>query len=73
MSFLVFPCYHGNYFLYFLAHVLNWGQTYHHAKFERNSPTGLARMIILIYRQKDRQAGRQTNRQTDISFYIYSR
>ena len=45
----------------FLAHVLSWVKSYHHAKFNRNPCTGLARMMV------------QTDRQTDISFYKYRR
>ena len=42
--------YHGNHFLDFVAHVLSWVKTYHHAKFQRNPSTGLARMKIQTYR-----------------------
>ena len=34
----------------FLAHALSWIKTYDDAKFQRNSPTGLARMIVQTYR-----------------------
>ena len=33
---LTFSCYHSNHFPEFLAHVLSWVNTYHHAKFQRN-------------------------------------
>ena len=36
IPFLAFSRYHGNHFVKFLAHVLNWVKTYHHAKFQRN-------------------------------------
>ena len=42
----IFSLTHGNHFPKFLAHVLSWVITYHHAKFQRNPPTGLARMIV---------------------------
>ena len=47
------------FYRFFKAHVLSWVKTYCHAKFQRNSYTGLARMMV------------QTYRQTDISFYTY--
>ena len=46
-----------------LAHVLSWVKNCHHAKFQRNLPTGLARMMV--------QTNIQTDKHTDISFYIY--
>ena len=51
--------YHGNHFAKFLAHVLSWVKTYHHAEFQRYPPTGLARMMV----QTDRQTDGQTDRQ----------
>ena len=47
----------------FLALVLSWIKTYHHAKFQRNPLTGLARMMV--------QTDRQTDRQTSLYVYIY--
>ena len=67
IPFLTFSRYYGNYFPDFLAHVLNWVKTYHHAKFKRNTPTGLARMVVQIYRH------RQKDRQTSPFIYIYYR
>ena len=61
IPFLAFSHYHGNHFMKFLAHVLSWVKTYHHAEFQRNSPTGLARMMVQTYRQTDQQTDRQTN------------
>ena len=50
--------YHGNYFLDFLAHVLSWVKTYHHAKFQRNPPrfdqNGGTNMDIQAYRQTEK-------------------
>ena len=46
IPFLAFSHYHGNHFPDFLAHVLSWVKTYHHAKFHGNPPTGMARMMI---------------------------
>ena len=34
-----------------LAHILSSVKTIHHAKFQKNSPTGLARMMVQTYRQ----------------------
>ena len=51
---VAFSCYHGNHFAKFLAHVLSWVKTYHHADFQRNPPTGLARMMVQTDRQTDR-------------------
>ena len=51
--FLAFFRYNGNYFPDFLAHLLRWIKTYHHAKFQRNPATSFARMIVQIYRQTD--------------------
>ena len=59
------PHYHGNHFAKFLAHVLNWVKTYHHAEFQRNPPTGLAGMMVQTYRQTDRPTDRPTGRQID--------
>ena len=50
IPFLAFSRYHSNYFLKFLAHVLCWVKTYHRAKFQRNPPTGFARMMVQTYR-----------------------
>ena len=41
-----FSHYHGNHFAKFLAHVLSWVKTYHHAEFQRNPSTGLAGMMV---------------------------
>ena len=49
IPFLAFSHYHGNYFVKFLAHVLSWVKTYHHAKFQRNPLTGLAGIMVYIY------------------------
>ena len=54
-----FSCHHCKHFLDFLAHVLSWVKTYDHVRFQRNLPTGLARMMV------------QTYKQTDIYFYVY--
>ena len=62
--FLAFSHYHGNHFEKFLAHVLSWVKTYHHAEFQRNPPTGLAMMV-----QTFRQTNRQTDRLTDNSVF----
>ena len=62
-----FSHYHGNHFPKFLANVLSWVKIYHHAKFQSNPPTGLARMMVQTYRHT-----RQTNRQTD-KFCFFSR
>ena len=43
IPFLAFSHYHGNHFMKFLAHVLSWVKTYHHAEFQRNPPTGFGR------------------------------
>ena len=55
IPFLAFSHYHGNHFVKFLAHVLSWVKTYHHAEFQRNPPTGLAGMMVQTYRQTNRQ------------------
>ena len=47
--------YHSNHFEKFLAHVLSWVKSYHHAEFQRNPPTGLAGMMVKTYRQTNRQ------------------
>ena len=39
----------------FLAHILSWVKTYHHAEFQRNPPTSLAGMMVQTYRQTERQ------------------
>ena len=52
-SVLVFAYCHGNHFQDFLAHALSWVKCYNHGTFQRNSFTGLARMMV----QTDRQAG----------------
>ena len=54
LPFLAFSHYHGNQFAKLLANVLSWVKTYHHAEFQRNSPTGLARMMVQAYRQTDK-------------------
>ena len=51
IPFLAFSHYHGTIFAKFLAHVLSWVKTYHHAELQRNPPTGLARMMVQTYRQ----------------------
>ena len=51
---MAFSRYHGNHFVNFLAHVLSWVKTYHHAKFRRNPPTGLAGMKVQTYRPTDK-------------------
>ena len=51
-----------------LAHVLSWVKTYHHAKFQRNSSTGLAKIMVQTYRQ--RQTDRQSQRSTDATFTL---
>ena len=75
---LAFSLYYGNHFLEFLAHILSWVKTYHHAKFHRNLSIDFARMMIQIYIQTGRQeagrrqaGGRQTDRQTYPYIYIY--
>ena len=68
VSFLAFSHYCGNHFPDFLAHALSWIKTYHHAKFQRNPPTGLARMMVQTYGQTGRRADGQTS-----PFFIYRR
>ena len=46
IPYLAISHYHGNHFPKFLAHVLSWVKNYHHAKFQRNPSTGLARMMV---------------------------
>ena len=53
-NFLAFSHYHGNHFAKFLAHVLSWVKTYHHAEFQRNLPTSLAGMMEQTDRQTDK-------------------
>ena len=55
ISFLASSYYHGNHFANFLAHILSWFITYHHAEFHRSPPTGLAGIMVQTYRQTDRQ------------------
>ena len=62
IPFLAFPHYYGNHFPYFLAYVLSWIKTYHHAKFQRNSPTDLDWMMLQIY-----------HTQRHLLLYIYRR
>ena len=49
--YLAFFHHRGNHFPDYLAHILSWVKTYHQAKFQRNPPTGLARMMVQTYRQ----------------------
>ena len=72
---VAFSCFHGNHFATkknlahfakFLAHVLSWVKTYHHAVFQRNQPTGLTGMMVQTYRQPDRQTDRHASYQVTI-------
>ena len=38
----------------FFSHVLSWVKSNNHAKFQRNLPTGLARMMVQTYRETNR-------------------
>ena len=67
IAYLAIYYYHGNHFSKFLAHVLSWVKTYHHAKVQRNPPAGLTRMVVQTYRPADRH----THRQTSPYIYIY--
>ena len=64
IPYLAFSHYRGNYFMIVLLYVLSWVKTYLYAMFQRNPPTGLARIMVQTYRQTHRRTHRQTHRQT---------